>query len=170
MACHARSAGFVKMPKWSEVPWGTVITGLVAVYGAVLSTLNYRRAGPKLRFEVWTGRVLVPSSDKKTYIQTKVTNYGDRSTTLTNIVAYHFEKPWSWARLRNRPTKAAVLVTPNPQQPLPWELKPGNVWNGLTEQELGLVGWGTNGVLYFDVHHSHHNKTVRKRVRFASTH
>ena len=26
------------MPKWSEVPWGTVITGLVATYGAVLST------------------------------------------------------------------------------------------------------------------------------------
>jgi hypothetical protein len=26
------------MPKWSEVPWGTVITGLVALYGAGLST------------------------------------------------------------------------------------------------------------------------------------
>jgi hypothetical protein len=28
------------MPKWSEVPWGTVITGVVAVYGAVLSTFT----------------------------------------------------------------------------------------------------------------------------------
>jgi hypothetical protein len=28
------------MPNWSEVPWGTVITGVVAVYGAVLSTTN----------------------------------------------------------------------------------------------------------------------------------
>jgi hypothetical protein len=28
------------MPKWSEVPWGTIITGVVAVYGAVLSTAN----------------------------------------------------------------------------------------------------------------------------------
>ena len=26
------------MPNWSEVPWGTVITGLVALYGAGLST------------------------------------------------------------------------------------------------------------------------------------
>jgi hypothetical protein len=28
------------MPKWSDVPWGTVITGVVAVYGAVLSTVT----------------------------------------------------------------------------------------------------------------------------------
>ena len=28
------------MPKLSEVPWGTIITGVVAVYGAVLSTAN----------------------------------------------------------------------------------------------------------------------------------
>jgi hypothetical protein len=26
------------MPKWSEMPWGTIITGIVALYGAVLST------------------------------------------------------------------------------------------------------------------------------------
>jgi hypothetical protein len=29
------------MPKLSEVPWGTVIAGLVAVYGAALSTVNF---------------------------------------------------------------------------------------------------------------------------------
>jgi hypothetical protein len=29
-----------RMPKWSEVPWGTVITGVIAIYGAVLSTVN----------------------------------------------------------------------------------------------------------------------------------
>jgi hypothetical protein len=28
------------MPKWSEVPWGTAITGVIAIYGAVLSTVN----------------------------------------------------------------------------------------------------------------------------------
>jgi hypothetical protein len=28
------------MPKWSEVPWGTVITGVIAVYGAALGTFN----------------------------------------------------------------------------------------------------------------------------------
>jgi hypothetical protein len=28
------------MPEWSELPWATIITALVAVYGAVLSTVN----------------------------------------------------------------------------------------------------------------------------------
>jgi hypothetical protein len=28
------------MPKWSELPWETILTGLVAIYGAVLSTVN----------------------------------------------------------------------------------------------------------------------------------
>jgi hypothetical protein len=154
------------MPKWSEVPWGTVITGAVALYGAALSTFNFLRAGPKLRFTVRPGMVVVPSDDKKTFVQTEVTNYGDRPTTLRTIDLRYFEKPWSWARLRNRATKAAVLNNPNPAQPLPYELKPGAVWSGLTAQEPQLVNWGTEGALYFDLYHSHRSKPVRKRVRF----
>jgi hypothetical protein len=97
------------MPKWSEVPWGTIVTGAVAVYGAALSTFNFLRAGPKIRFNVRTGMVVVPSDDKKTFVQTEVINYGDRATTLRTIDLRYFEKPWSWARLRNRATEAAVL-------------------------------------------------------------
>lgn len=159
------------MPKWSEVPWGTVLTGItaiVALYGAFLSTLNFRRAGPKLRFEVRTGMILVPSNDKRSFVQTEVTNYGDRPTTLTNIALYYFDKRWSWAHLRNRSTKAAVLNDPNPSQPFPCELKPGGVWRGQTEQTPELVGWGTKGALYFDLYHSHRAQPIRKRVRFRS--
>jgi len=154
------------MPKWSEVPWGTIVTGAVAVYGAALSTFNFLRAGPKIRFNVRTGMVVVPSDDKKTFVQTEVINYGDRATTLRTIDLRYFEKPWSWARLRNRATEAAVLNNPNPAQPLPWELKPGAVWSGLTAQEPELVEWGTKGALYCDLYHSHRARPVRKRVRF----
>ena len=157
---------FPSMPKWSEVPWGTVITGLVAVYGAVLGTLNFRRAGPKLRCEIRTGMTLIPADGDRTYIQTEVINYGDRLTTLTNIVVCYFEKRCSWARLLNRATIAAVLNNPNPEKPLPYELKPGGAWSALTEQEPELQDWGTRGALYFDLYHSHHKSPVRKRVRF----
>jgi hypothetical protein len=154
------------MPKWSEVPWGTLVAGAVAVYGAVLSTVNFLRAGPKLRFTVRSGMVVVPSDDNRTFVQMEVINYGDRTTTLTTIDLRFFEKPWSWARLRNRATKAAVL---NPAQPLPCELKPGGVWSGLTPQEPELVEWGTKGALYCDFYHSHRTKPVRKRIRFHPT-
>ncbi len=122
------------MPIWSEVPWGTAITLVIAVYGAALSTLNFLRAGPKLRLNVRPGMVLVPSDDKRTFIQTEVTNFGDRPTTLTNIGIRYFEKPWSWEHLRNRATKAAVLNDPNPAQRFPFELKPGGflAWTDTT--------------------------------------
>jgi hypothetical protein len=50
----------------------------------------------------------------------------------------HLQVP---ASLRNRPTKAAILFDPNPQQPFPCELKPGAVWRGLTEQTSELEEW-----------------------------
>jgi hypothetical protein len=30
------------MLKWPDIPWGTAITGIIAIYGAVLSTFNWR--------------------------------------------------------------------------------------------------------------------------------
>ena len=147
-------------------------TRFVAWWGAALSTVvflwdiyKYLTSGPRLRFSVHTDLIIMPSYDQKHYVQTEVTNYGDRSTTLTNIELYYFEKPWSWAYWRNRPTTAAVLNIPNSFHSFPYELKPGNVWSGLTEQTPELKGWATKGVLYFYLHHSHHPKPVRQRVR-----
>jgi hypothetical protein len=76
----------------------------------------------------------MPSADRRTFVQTEVVNCGDRPTTLTNIGLFYFEKQWSLSRLRNRPTKAAVLIDPNPTQPFPCELKAGGIWRGLSEQ------------------------------------
>jgi hypothetical protein len=157
------------MPKWSQIPWGTVITGAVAVYGAALSTFNFIRTGPKLRFTVRTGMVLAASEDERTFIQIEVSNHGDRATTLRTIDLRYFENPRSWARLLDHATKAAVLNDPNPRQPFPHELKPGSVWGGLTVQEPELVKWGTEGALYFNLYHSHRSKPVRKRVRFPAS-
>jgi len=148
-------------------------TGIVAWWGAILSTIvflwdiyKFRTAGPKLRFSVRTGMqsINMPPYNGKKLIQTEVTNYGERPTTLTNIGLYYFEKPLSWARLRNRPTKAAILANPNPAQPFPCELRPGAVWRGLTEQVPEIEKWATKGIVYFDLHHSHSDKPIRRRV------
>src|SRR5260370_12330895 len=85
--------------------------------------------------------VLVPSEDKRTFIQTEVVNYGDRSTTLTNITLFSFEKAWSWSRLRNRPTKAADLNNPNAAQTIPSEQKAGGIWSDLTTKPPAPDSW-----------------------------
>jgi len=128
---------------------------------------KYRKAGPKLRFDVRTGMILVPSADKRVFVSTEVVNCGDRPTTLTNICLFYFEKKWSWNRLRNHPTKAAVLNDPNPAQPFPCELKVGGIWRGMTEQTPEIEEWSRKGILYFDLYHSHRTKPVRRRVRVA---
>jgi hypothetical protein len=86
----------------------TFTTKFVAWWGAILSTTvflwdiyKYRHAGPKLWFRVQTGMALVPSDDKRTFISSEVVNYGDRPTTLTNLTLDYFEKPLSWAWLRD---------------------------------------------------------------------
>jgi hypothetical protein len=148
-------------------------TGIVAWWGAILSTVvflwdvyKFRTAGPKLRFSVRTGMqsINLPGFDGKTLIQTEVTNCGERPTTLRTVGLYYFEHPLSWSRFRNRPTKAAILPDPNPGRPFPFELKPGAVWTGLTEQIPEIEEWATKGILYFDLYHSHSEKPIRRRV------
>ena len=151
---------------WLELPLGNNNHRSSRDYGAALNDVQFPSRASKLRLTVRTGMVVVPSDDKRMFMQTEITNYGDRPTTLRTIDLRYFEKPWSWARLRNRATKAAVLNNPNPGQPLPCELKPGGVWTGLTAQEPELVEWGTKGVLYCDLYHSASHQAGGKRVRF----
>jgi hypothetical protein len=146
-----------QLASWSAAQWtaGTaVIAFLVALYGAGLSTLNFLRAGPKLRFNAWVDRGIM--------LQIDATNYGGRSTTLTKIVIRYFENPRSWARLRNRATRTSLFIDPN--QPFPHELQPGGLWSGRLHMDRG-----TTGALYLDLYHSHSTKPVRTRVRDKST-
>ena len=106
--------------------WTAVAALLIALYGAALSTLNFLRARPKLRFNAWV--------DRGTFLQIDVANYGDRLTTLTKIVIRDFENPRSWGRLRNRATRTSLFV--DPTLPFPHELQPGvsgaagRLWTG----------------------------------------
>ena len=101
-----------------------VITILIALYWVVVGALYCLRPRPKLRFTVRSGMIKIGSNDKRTFIQTEVTNYGDRPTTLEAIGFRYFERPWSWARLRNRVTQAAWLKDLNAAQPFPYNSNP----------------------------------------------
>jgi hypothetical protein len=149
--------------------WAIVLTQLVALYGAVLSTLNFLRAGPKLRLTVQTGVVVNPwgsSGGPATIVKIEVTNYGDRPTTLTSMTARYFERRLSWERLRNRATRESPLHL---SAILPSELTSGSVWGGYAKQAQFTDGGGAKGVWYFYLHHSHSSKPLRKRVQFKST-
>jgi hypothetical protein len=146
-------------------------TTLVAWWGATLSTvvfiwdiIKWRKAGPKLRFSVRTGmRTLnVSAFDGRTLISLEATNFGDRPTTITNICYVYF--PNRWALLRNRAPGGWVANQPSPAQPLPFELKPGTVWMGFTDQTPDFEEKARAGYLMCDLYHSHTPKPIRRRV------
>jgi hypothetical protein len=148
--------------------WAIVLTQIVALYGALLSTLNFLRAGPKLRFKVQTGVVVNPwgsSGGPATIVKVEVANYGDRPTTLTRMTARYFERRLSWQRLRNHAAREFALHL---SAVLPSELKSGNVWGGYTLQAQFTDGRGARGGWYFYLHHSHSSKPLRNRVQFKS--
>jgi hypothetical protein len=135
------------MPEWTAVA-----AFIIALYGAILSTLNFLRAGPKLRLNAHV--------DRGTILQIDVDNYGGQSTTLTKIMIRYFESQRSWARLRNSATRTSLIIDPT----LPFELQSGGVWSGRAPMDRG-----TTGALYLDLYHSHSTKPVRTRVLDKST-
>ena len=98
------------MPKWSEIPWGQVFTGITSATAIVVSILSYRRAGPKLRFTVRTGVIKTRMDPRaRAAAPAEVCANGGHKRPRRHAYDYrscHFEKPWSWARLRNNPAIA----------------------------------------------------------------
>jgi hypothetical protein len=145
-------------------------TTFVAWWGAILSSAaigwdiyKYRTAGPKLRLDVSTGmEANMPAYKGKTLVMGNVTNYGDRPTTLTHFAFQGYDRKWRFWKAR-RADQSALVQTPNMVQSLPFELKPGAVWTGIALQEK-LETWGTKGIIYLYIHHSHKKKPLRKKV------
>jgi hypothetical protein len=149
-------------------------TSVVAWWGAILSTIvfgwdiyKYRTAGPKLRFTVQPDMktINVPTYEGKTVMMARVTNYGDRPTTITNLCYEYFEK-----KRKKIPDKAAVILTPSVERPLPFELKAGGVWNGVAVQDAEVKEWATTGILEMILYHSHSEKPIRQRIVIKKNH
>lgn len=159
------------------VPVESDVSSFVAWWGAVLSTIvfgwdiyKYVHAGPKIHFTVLTSMQTIdmPAYEGKTVIMAKATNRGDRPTTNTNWGYLYFRhRPF----MRNRiPDKAAVITIQAGGQPLPFELKPGGQWVGLTVQTSEVEEWATHGTLYMVLSHSHSEKPLRQRVTIRIAH
>jgi hypothetical protein len=146
-------------------------TEILAWWGAVLSTLvflwdiyKWRTQGPKMRMSVQSGMesINMPNLDGKKLFIINVTNYGDRSTTITNTGLLHYTSIWAY--IRNRPNKMFVMPQPSTAQPIPFELKQGNVWTGIGIQDEKLEEVAKHGYLFCVVYHSHCERPLKRRV------
>ena len=147
-------------------------TDIVAWWGAILATTvlvwdiyKWKTSGSKLRLLVQTGMKLMgdPETEDDTFVTFKVTNIGDRPTTIT-VVGFKYYKSWL-DKYRNKTDKAFVI--PNPQfnhQVLPYILEVGQEWMGGTKQTDDVIDMAKNGYLILELCDSVHKKPSTGRV------
>jgi hypothetical protein len=144
---------------------------VVAWWGAILSTTiflwdiyKWRTSGPKLRVSVQAGMqsINMPEFEGKTLILTNVSNYGDRPTTITNLAFLYYKNIWSLIRDRN--DKGFIVATPSTVQRIPYELKQGTMWTGISIQDEEIENMARNGYLICALYHSHNEKPIKRRL------
>ena len=112
--------------------------------------------------------------DENSYISIIVTNRGNTSTTLTNMVLYDFPgrflflfqkcPRWLVRSLRIKPPKTMIVVNPG-NQPLPHVLESGHNWYGRVVHDPVLIKMIDKGGLYVGVLASHSNNAFLKSAR-----
>ena len=141
-------------------------TDIVAWWGAIIATTvlvwdiyKWRTSGARIRLLVQSGMKLFgdPDMEDDTFITFKVTNIGDRPTTITAVGFRHYETLFS--RLRKKVNKACIITNPEfNHQRLPYVLEVGEEWMGGTKQTDEFVDMAINGYLIVEVCDSVHEK------------
>lgn len=140
----------------------------IAVYAAILSTLI-----AVWEFIKWRGRnairmtctpnmLFFPSPDKQKYIVVKVINRGDRSTTITHMLGYHWKSRFDKFFDRRKKKVSAFIVN---SDNVPRVIQPGEEWMGQALQNSEIEKMASEGYLYMGVIHSMGNKEILRRVK-----
>lgn len=135
------------------------ITTFLAVWGAIVSTIvlvwdvyKWRRTGhPKLIIRASGNLRDAHSNNSQKYISVKVTNIGDKPTTIGLITyRYYKTKPGKWRR--QWPEQRGFFNKPmNASAELPYKLEVGAEWSCLAVQTKEIEEMARNGYLYFEV-------------------
>ena len=142
--------------------WGAIVATVVLVW----DIYKWKNSGPKIRFTVRPGMMIVgdPTRKGQLFISTEATNIGDRPTTITNLVIQHYISYFDM--IRHRPKASMLVAEPSTAQPLPFILQPGVVWQGLAPQTLEIEQLANDGYLVCGLCHSHSEKEIDRRVIF----
>jgi len=145
--------------------WGAIVaTGVL-----LLDIYKWKTAGPRIKFVVTPGMIIVgdPTRKGQSFISAEATNVGDRSTTITNLVFQHYKS--FFAMLRHKPQTSMLVTEPSVSQPLPYILQPGSVWRGLCPQTGEIENLANTGYLVCGLCHSHSDKEIDRRVIIKKT-
>lgn len=140
--------------------WGVIVASIVLIW----DIFKWKTAGPRVRFVVTTGVIIMgdPERAGKKYISATATNIGDRPPTITNLVVQFYKN--YLAMLRHKPEESRIVTNPSNSQPLPYVLNPGVVWHGLAKQIREIEDLAKKGYLVCGLCLSHTDKEIDRRV------
>jgi hypothetical protein len=141
--------------------WGAIIATLVLVW----DFYKWSNRGARLEYDVKTNMNTFgdPTTSGNTYVTVRVSNTGDRSTTIENMGFLHYR---TWVhRVARKPVYAAVVTNVGAPNPIPFEIKPGNIWDGMAQQDDDLITKANKGRLYCCIYHSGSKKPIMRRVK-----
>ena len=139
--------------------WGAVIATLVLAWDAY----KWKRTGPIVNGSASPNMERVPHGhEDEKFVVVTVTNTGDRKTTITHLIGFHYASVYN--RLRKKQDTSFFVATPALSTPLPHVLESGERWFGGIEQNEELEQMSQNGYLYCGVYHSGAKRPVVQRV------
>jgi hypothetical protein len=130
----------------------------VAIYAAIIGTsaffLNFKQwfdSGVKLKLTLIPDGATIgagPDFDEQDLVMLTVTNRGDASTVITNMILFEMKYPWQ--RWRVRPIKSYVIANPQLKgypPNVPSNLEPSKQWTGAIRKR---------GDMRLDLYDGHH--------------
>ena len=142
--------------------WGAIVASLILIW----DIYKWKRCGPIVRVSATpnmrTYGNISDSQKDKTYVVVEVTNTGDRKTTITHLIGFHYKS--FFQKILKKRNKAFVVAIPALSEPLPYVLEPGERWLGGIDQNNKLEEISQNGFLYCGVYHSSGKRPVLERV------
>ena len=142
--------------------WGAIVASLILIW----DIYKWKRSGPIVRVSaspnMRTYGNISDSQKDKTYVVVEVTNTGDRKTTITHLIGFHYKS--FFQKILKKRNKAFVVAIPALSEPLPYVLEPGERWLGGIDQNNKLEEISQNGFLYCGVYHSSGKRPVLERV------
>jgi hypothetical protein len=153
-------------PKPSEIAawWGAALATIVFLW----DMYKWRSSGARLRINVSGDMQFIGGSElrpDKDYVVVEVVNAGNKASTITHMVGFHYATWFAW--LRRKPTNSFISPNPGVDRPLPHRIEPGARWMGSFEQTPDLESWARNGILCCGVIHSLHRRPVVRRVTLS---
>lgn len=150
------------------VAWWGAITGTLAIG---FEFYKWVTKGPKLKISISTNQKHLQEigwkNEEVLFIHFRISNRGDAATTITFIGLRIYKGRFAYLKkLFNFKPSQTFFALPVTSAPLPKDLLPGLIWDGLVEQTVEIKEMCSKNLTFVEVIHSLSDKPITKRVSF----